>query len=364
METACPHCQASCEVPEEFLGCEVACPTCGTAFVTGKRNENAAVWYFRMPGGQVFGPISRIELDNYLFEGILTGDCQVLLEGDEEWKWAGEVFPEVPEHQSYASRNTGEKSTLRGGLATAGLLDRIPCIREKLPEAYAAAHWDMHRRLDAECGASDCGLRMLGSRSIGVVQGVEFGAQFQDNFGASLPPRRNVYTNSLMVAACAVGSIDVYLICPFSNLELLPHEIFAILPGTLPGSIGLRLGMDGKSLVWVGADRSLNDPIALAAKTTELKVGESIEWKWLSADKKSKIQLDWGMQMVPLGREQFVINSQSGGKRSGRRAFGMDAFFADLSKLSRFVLRNSMPGSCEARFPFHSEAGELLARMF
>ena len=373
------HCNATCEVPEEVLGQEVSCPACGAAFTLGKdgnisasesstpevktRDENAVVWYFRMPAGQVFGPISWIELENYLFEGILTSECQVLLEGDAEWKWSAEVFPEVPDVQSYASRNTGEKSTLRGGLATAGLLDRIPCIRARLPAPFAAAHQEAHRKVETECVISECGLRFLGSRSIGIVQGVEFGGQFQGNFSATMPPRRNVYTNSLMVAACAVGSIDIYVICPFTNLELLPHEIFAIVPGTLTSSLGLRLGSDGK-LLWVGADRNPHDPMALAAKNKGLKSGEALQWRWQSSDKKSRINLDWGQQAVPLGSEQFVINSQSAGKRTGKRPFGVDAFFGDLGRISRFVLQTKLPGSSEARFPFHSEAAELMARMF
>lgn len=376
METVCNHCNATCDVPEEALGQEVACPSCGYGFTLGadgsvsgskpvdaRPDENASVWYFRMPAGQVFGPISWIELENYLFEGILTSECQVLLEGDPEWKWSAAVFPEVPEVQSYASRNTGEKSTLRGGLATAGLLDRIPCIRERLPAPFAQIHQEMHRRVETECVISECGLRFLGSRSLGIVQGVEFGAQFQGNFGAIMPPRQNVYTNSLMVAACAVGSIDIYVICAFTNLELLPHEIFAILPGTLSGSLALRMGTDGKQL-WVGADRNPHDPLALAAKNKGIQIGGAIEWKWQSSDKKSKMQLSWGSQIVPLGSEQFVINHQSAGKRSGKRPFGLDAYFGDLGKISRFVLQTRLPGGGEARFPFHSEAAELLARMF
>ncbi len=358
IEITCNHCETTCEAPDDSAGMVLTCPACGADLQVPPSGIGSR-WYFRMPGGQQFGPVAKGELDNYLFEGVITADCHLLEEGSGRWLWAAEVYAEVPDTQSYASRNSREMSTLRGGLAVAGLIDRVPCIRDRLPGPFASAHWDVHEMLERECAASAEGIRFLGSKSLGILQGVTFGRQFAENFKAVLPPRANVLTNSLVFGACAIGSLDLYLVVPFTHLEMLPHELFAILPGTLSASFGLRPGG-----IWVGAERSANDLTAVAARTRGVKVCEETVWKWASKERKTKGQLEWGMQVVPIGSEQFAVNTQSAKGKSNKRPFGIDAFFRDLTTISRFVARLEVPGISEARFPFHSESSELLARMF
>ena len=381
LEIICFSCHAGSEAPIEAVGQELECPSCGVTFrvpllaeveaKAGSKEESGAeagaaapsMWYFRMPEGQQYGPITWEALDDYVFEGVLTADCHVLEEGTGQWLWAGEVLATVPEHQSDVDWTCRDQTTLRGGVAAAGLLDRLPCIRERFPDAFQEAHWEAHAHLERECAASSEGFRFLGSRTLAIEQGVCFSEQFAGNFGAILPQRANVLTNSITIGACALGSIDLYVVIPWSNLEMLPHELFAILPGRLPFSLGLGLGTSGNR-VWVGSEGDASDPVALMARDNGLEAGDAIVWKWTSRERKGKFTLGWGLQCVPLGSEQFFINMQTARTRGGRLKFGLDAFFGDIGRATRFVMRLDMPGSCEARVPFHSESAELLARMF
>ncbi len=321
------------------------------------------MWHFRMPNGKQFGPVTWEELDNYVFEGVITAECHVLEQGTDQWLWAGEVLAEVPDFESEATRNRGDQTTLRGGVAAAGLLNRLPCMRERFPDDYQEAHWGAHAKLERECNHSDEGFRFLGSRSLGLVQGVQFSDQFVENFSGYLPSRKNVLTNSVAIGACALGSLDLYVVIPWSNLEMLPHELFAIVPGRLASSFALRMTSSG-TRVWVGGEGRPDDPVALVAKSKDLDAGHEIVWKWTSRERRGKFMLDWGLQCVPLGSEQFLINLQTARKRSGRITFGIDDFFADIGQITRFAMRLEVPGACEARVPFHSESAELVARMF
>ena len=88
LKIQCGFCGAAYEVGLELVGHKVRCETCKHSFDVevpdGLETEGEArVWRFQMPGGQKFGPVSKLELDEYLFEGVLTADCQVHKEGDD-----------------------------------------------------------------------------------------------------------------------------------------------------------------------------------------------------------------------------------------------------------------------------------------
>ncbi len=52
-------------------------------------------WYMRTPDDQQYGPIQRHELDQWVGEGRVDSDCQILCEGWEQWKWANDVYPQL-----------------------------------------------------------------------------------------------------------------------------------------------------------------------------------------------------------------------------------------------------------------------------
>lgn len=368
LDIRCPQCGAEYTVGGDLAGHRVKCAHCEERFeIEGLAGEGDGVpegrtWRFRMPGGQGFGPLSKYELDEYLFEGILTADCQILQEGDESWQWAGEVYPEVPDSQSDASKRSGVADTHCGGLASAGLLNRIPNIRDSLPPDLSRSHDILDALARQEAEDSKHAVRFLDSRTIGLVQSVNFEPRFATSYGAVLPPRSNVMVNSLAIAAFEAAAYEFYLVSPHSNLVRLPHEFFAILPGTLPASLVWRAG--GGAPVWLGHDRSSKGAGASAMRSLQTPLGVGANWKWVSRDKKQKIHLDWALQMVPLGSEQFMLIAQTAGLGRRARLVGLDWFREQIDHALNLVNELNFPGGCEARFPMHSESAELLARMF
>ncbi len=87
----------------------------------------------RSQDGRVYGPTSRSELQHWVDEGRISAQCQLAVEGTEQWVWAAEVFPQLaqpprpassplPHAQAFASTgypHTGpvsDKSRLIAGL--------------------------------------------------------------------------------------------------------------------------------------------------------------------------------------------------------------------------------------------------------
>jgi hypothetical protein len=95
----CTGCGRPLRLPDSLAGKQAKCPQCRTVFaVPGGRPaaaQTARGWHVHTAEGETFGPVSRKELDSWAAEGRLTADCQVLQEGDQEWCWASEVFPEI-----------------------------------------------------------------------------------------------------------------------------------------------------------------------------------------------------------------------------------------------------------------------------
>lgn len=54
-------------------------------------------WYVQSESGEQYGPISRRELDTWVAESRVTSASQVLQNGWDQWKWAGELYPELSE---------------------------------------------------------------------------------------------------------------------------------------------------------------------------------------------------------------------------------------------------------------------------
>lgn len=362
---SCEPCGASYSVSAEYAGHKVRCTKCGHSFELpadfGGGGEGRT-WFFRMPGGQKFGPLSKPELDGYLHEGIITADCHVLHDGDNSWQRAGEVYPDVPEFQSQASRSAGETEPMRGGIACSGLLERIPDIRAKLPSEHKRSHDLFDAQLREEAASTKPQVRVIGSRSLGLVQSVAFGKQFTENFAAQLPQRRNVYTNSLVIAGCECGVDEFYVVAPHSNLERMPCEFFAVIEGCFPTSVALVAGSSGPE--WTGSVRGVSSPGGAAMKNLSSKLGEEAQWKWSSKDRKSKQTLDWAIQIVPLGSSQYVLIAQTAGLGRRGKLVGLEWFARQLRLAKRLRFELSVPGKGEAHFPLHSETAELLARMF
>ena len=54
----------------------------------------ADLWYLFKDGAQ-YGPLTKAELDNLVFAGMIDGSCYLLPEGKRRWRRADEVYPEL-----------------------------------------------------------------------------------------------------------------------------------------------------------------------------------------------------------------------------------------------------------------------------
>jgi len=52
-------------------------------------------WYMKTEEGEDYGPVPKAELDQWVEEGRITSDCQILQDGAEQWQWASDVYPEL-----------------------------------------------------------------------------------------------------------------------------------------------------------------------------------------------------------------------------------------------------------------------------
>ena len=86
----CPVCSHITLVP---AGGENSTPT--AAEMPPAPAASPATWYMRTPEGQEYGPATRADLDRWMGEGRIAGDCQ-LRDGEHGmWQSADQVFPEL-----------------------------------------------------------------------------------------------------------------------------------------------------------------------------------------------------------------------------------------------------------------------------
>lgn len=119
IETLCQTCNNRLRVADEHAGKLARCPKCqsvyrvpqpaGSAEATSSAGSPATSdqWRLKTADGAVYGPVSRADMDRWLAEGRVTADSQLLQEGSEKWRWAGEIYPQLA-------------STTFGGAAAAG----------------------------------------------------------------------------------------------------------------------------------------------------------------------------------------------------------------------------------------------------
>jgi TM2 domain-containing membrane protein YozV len=105
IQIACPHCDRQLRVPGETTGKQVRCPQCqfiltvpGEATEPEKPVEQHVQptveqrWSLRTADGQVYGPVSRNELDLWMREGRINESCELMNEATGRWIHAGDVY--------------------------------------------------------------------------------------------------------------------------------------------------------------------------------------------------------------------------------------------------------------------------------
>lgn len=67
-------------------------------------------WYLKTEDQSQYGPVPKAELDSWVAEGRLTARCQVLREGDPQWQWASDAYPQLA-GQAAATEQADESET-------------------------------------------------------------------------------------------------------------------------------------------------------------------------------------------------------------------------------------------------------------
>lgn len=110
IETNCPGCGRLLRVADEHAGWQARCPECNTIYVVPDQSaapaEDAAPadaaapaaddrWYMKTPERQVYGPVSRGELERWLSQGRISADCELRADEDAPWRPASEYFAQL-----------------------------------------------------------------------------------------------------------------------------------------------------------------------------------------------------------------------------------------------------------------------------
>ena len=109
LEIACPQCKAQLRAPDSSAGKKIKCPKCQAVVqvpqlgtVSGAGGGN---WYAKMEDGETYGPVPKTTLDEWSREGRFNAKAQVLKEGNDQWQWATDLYPEL-EQSSISSVTT------------------------------------------------------------------------------------------------------------------------------------------------------------------------------------------------------------------------------------------------------------------
>lgn len=112
---ACSHCEHSFYVNDEWAGKRIKCPQCQERIEVGGAGQDAlsdflqwagggatatstaddVQWYLQSSSGRQYGPVDRRLLDYWQRLGAVTPRSQVLREGDTQWRWASELYPQL-----------------------------------------------------------------------------------------------------------------------------------------------------------------------------------------------------------------------------------------------------------------------------
>lgn len=208
IESTCPNCHRNLRVADEHAGKQAKCPACDTIYTvpaTGAGSSTTAdhgttplpsapieQWQLKTPEGQTFGPVTRTELDNWVSQGRITSECQILCEGDDQWQWASDIYPSLAgaaassgnrfaqssdesraagqASNPYATPNISIASTRtphRGGLIlTLGILSLVVCGFLGIPA------WIMGAADLKEIRAGRMDVAGLGTTQAGMVLGI------------------------------------------------------------------------------------------------------------------------------------------------------------------------------------------------
>jgi hypothetical protein len=107
-------------VGREHIGRAAQCPQCQTEYCvpiengptikvggppTNRPPENmdAADWRLRSSQGLIYGPVTRLILDDWCAQGRISPDAQIMSPENDRWRWATAMFPTLWQTPSLAA---------------------------------------------------------------------------------------------------------------------------------------------------------------------------------------------------------------------------------------------------------------------
>ena len=126
----CPGCGRQFQAADRLAGRRVKCPDCATAISVpalhagqaapapaerpsqpptpgGTAPREEAAWYAETVDGREHGPVTKAEVERLVASGQMNVFCRVRHQAWPDWKWAGDLFPELG--QSKAPAATGDQ---------------------------------------------------------------------------------------------------------------------------------------------------------------------------------------------------------------------------------------------------------------
>src|SRR5262245_4844145 len=102
VDVTCGGCSRKMRVPDTAAGKRIKCPKCQAVIAVPGAGEPAVprgvaleMWHLKTDDGQIYGPVSRADLDLWQTEGRLNNDSQVLRVGADQWQWASDLYPQL-----------------------------------------------------------------------------------------------------------------------------------------------------------------------------------------------------------------------------------------------------------------------------
>ena len=107
IEIQCNGCHSNLRVPDEHAGKQARCPKCGTiqtipgaatAFsplTAEPQDTRLDQWYVRTSEGGEYGPVPRVELDQWVSESRLSAESRIR-RATEAWMPATTLYPDLP----------------------------------------------------------------------------------------------------------------------------------------------------------------------------------------------------------------------------------------------------------------------------
>ena len=121
IEISCHSCSKRLRVPDNAAGKRVKCPGCQTILnvpaggdapagpaPTAAKSNKEAEYHLKTEDGQTFGPVPKSEMDEWVTEGRVISECQLLKDGEDQWQWASDVYPQLAQDETVPSSGGGD----------------------------------------------------------------------------------------------------------------------------------------------------------------------------------------------------------------------------------------------------------------